>query len=137
MVPPTLIGLWPNLFLPAFYFWIIFIPERISFSLVMAISLVHDIYTGLPLGFHGFIYGVFHLIVSWRARKLLESTLIPLWIAFGVFVFCVVGVGQLIVMLFERGTSNFLEVQFHTLITFVVAPFVYLAINPLLHKMKL
>ncbi len=136
MVPPALIGLWPNIFLAGLYFWTIYIPEHVSFSVILIISLLHDVYTGLPLGFHGILYGVFYTLVRWYGRNFIEKGFGHIWIFFGLFAFAIVGLGQLIMIMFDRGTESFLEVQFHTLITFVIAPFIYLVINPFIRELR-
>lgn len=136
MVPPALIGLWPNIFLAALYFWTIYIPEYVSFSAVLVISLLHDVYTGLPLGFHGILYGLFYTLIRVYGRNLSEKGFAHLWIFFGVFSFIIVGFGQLIMILFDRGSESFFDVQFHTLITFVTAPFIYLVINPFIRDLR-
>lgn len=136
MVPPSLIGLWPNIFLTALYFWIIYVPGHISFAVVMVVSCLHDVYTGLPLGFHGLLYGCFYFLVNWQARKLMDKGFVALWVSFGVFVFLTVSIGHLIMILFDRGVENFIEVQFHTLITFTVAPFIYLVVNPFIRELR-
>lgn len=134
--PPFLIGLWPNLFLPFLFLWSLYYPERVPLPLVAAIGLMHDVYSGIPLGFHSLLYSMMFLLVVTQRTIIIGRPFMVVWVAFGSFLLAISFVGTLIARLFEQFPANTFDLQFHIVVTIGVLPILYQIFQPLFRQFR-
>lgn len=135
-VPPFFMGLWPNLFLPFLYLWGLFYPERVQLLLVGAIGVLHDVYSGVPLGFHSFLYMILYLLALSQRSIIIGRPFVVIWVSFVFFILCISGIGILFARFFEEFPENSFDLQFHMVMTIGILPLLYHMFQPMFGKFR-
>lgn len=130
--PLSFIGLWPNFFIIILYIWCLHAPEKLSLGLIAAFGIIHDVHTGIPLGFHSLMYALFYLLVITQRQIIVGRPFIVVWIGFAAFVLLVSGIGSIVSRLFETFPANSFDLQFHIVVTIGILPVFYQMFQPLL-----
>lgn len=134
--PPFFIGLWPNLFLPFLYLWSLYYPERVPLPLIAVMGFLHDVYAGIPLGFHSFLYGILFLLVVTQRTIIIGRPFMVVWVGFGSFLVAISLIGIFIARLFESFPANSFDLQFHMVVTIGMLPLVYQVFQPLFRPFR-
>lgn len=81
---PVVDGVKPDFFLIALYYWAIYRPTIVPFTLCFGAGLVIDVLGNAPLGIHALIFILVRWMVSHQRRFLMGQPYAALWAVFGV-----------------------------------------------------
>lgn len=74
----------PLLPLMAIYYWAVYRSELLPAYAVFGIGLLHDIFSGTPIGINTIVFLLVYGVVNWQHRFLFGKSFAVIWLGFGV-----------------------------------------------------
>lgn len=74
MIPWGNYSLVPDFILPILLFWMMYYPDKVSFTFIFVLGLLMDIQTSSPLGLHAICYVLGGVLMIYWSRRLLTNS---------------------------------------------------------------